>query len=58
MYDIRVPRNARLAVDHDTDYVFVDNLMGDIHVTVLHSSITLCLPAEGQYAIDARSKFV
>jgi hypothetical protein len=57
MYDIRVPRNARLAVDHDNGYVFVDNLMSDIHVTVHHGSITLRLPAEGQYAMDARSKF-
>jgi len=57
MYDIRVPRNARLTVDHDTGYVFVDNLMSDTHVTVLQGSITLRVPPEGQYAIDARSTF-
>jgi hypothetical protein len=56
VYDIRVPRNARVAVDHDNGYVFVDNVMSDVHVTVRQGSITL-RPAEGQYAIDAASKF-
>ena len=57
VYDIKVPRNARVAVDHDNGYVFVDNLVSDIHVTSHQGSITLRLPAEGHYAIDARSKF-
>jgi hypothetical protein len=47
--------NARLAADHDTGEVHVDNLTSDIHVTVLNGGITLHLPQEGQYGIDAKS---
>lgn len=56
-YHIQAPRDARLAVDHDTGEVHVDNLASDIHVTVLNGGITLLLPQEGQYGIDAKSDF-
>jgi hypothetical protein len=56
-YHINVPRNARLAVDHNVGEVYVDNLTSDIHVTVLNGGIILHLPQEGRYAIDAKSDF-
>ena len=56
-YHINVPRNARLAVDHDVGQVYVDNLTSDIRVTVLHGGIILHLPPEGRYGIDAKSDF-
>jgi hypothetical protein len=54
-YYIKAPMNARLAANHDTGEVHVENLTSDIHVTVLNGGITLRLPQEGQYDIDARS---
>jgi hypothetical protein len=54
-YRIKAPMNARLAADHDRGEVHVDNLTSDIHVTVLNGGITLHLPQEGQYGIDAKS---
>jgi len=56
-YHIKVPMNARLAVDHGTGEVHVDNLTSDIHVTVRNGGITLQLPQEGKYSIDAKSDF-
>jgi hypothetical protein len=53
-YYIKAPMSARLAADHKTGEVHVDNLTSDIHVTVHNGGITLGLP-EGQYNIDARS---
>jgi hypothetical protein len=56
-YDIKVPRNARLAVDHNIGGVYVDNVTGDIQVTAHQGEITLHLAENGQYAIDAKSDF-
>src|ERR1700730_8556348 len=53
-YYVKAPMSARLAADHKTGEVHVDNLTSDIHVTVHKGGITLRLP-EGQYNIDARS---
>ena len=53
-YRIKVPMSARLAVDHGSGEVHVDNLTSDIRVTVRNGTITLHLPAEGQYSIDAK----
>jgi hypothetical protein len=56
-YNIKVPRKAHLFVDHDIGEVHVENVTGDIHVTSLQGSITLRLPENGQYAVDAKSDF-
>lgn len=56
-YHIRVPRDARLIVDHQAGEVHVTDLTGDIHATVLSGEISLSLPQEGQYSIDAKSDF-
>jgi hypothetical protein len=56
-YYIKAPRNARLIVAHYAGDVHVDEMTGDIRVTARQGEITLRLPGEGQYAIDARSKF-
>jgi len=55
-YRIRMPRNGRLTVDRGSGEVYVTNLAGDIRATVLQGEISLFLPAEEQYSIDARSK--
>jgi hypothetical protein len=54
-YYIKAPMSARLAANHGTGEVHVDSLTSDIHVTVLNGGITLRLPPEGQYDINARS---
>ena len=56
-YEIKVPRNTKLIVDHDTGDVQITNLTNDIQATVRNGEIAVYLPAEGQYSIDARSKF-
>jgi hypothetical protein len=56
-YHIKAPVNAKLVVDHGAGGVYVDNLASDIHVTVMNGGITLLLPNEGAYNIDAKSDF-
>lgn len=56
-YHIKVPREARLVVDHDVGDVHFDGVTGDIHATALQGGITLHLPEGGRYAIDAKSDF-
>jgi hypothetical protein len=55
-YRIRIPRNAALIADDAEGEVHVTDLAGDIHVTAGKGEITLRLPADGQYALDARSR--
>lgn len=54
-YVIKVPRNARLIIDHDSGNVFVDNVTGDVRVTDGIGQIILHLPQQGHYAFDAKS---
>jgi hypothetical protein len=53
-YYIKAPMSARLAANHKTGEVHVDNLTSDIHVSVHNGGITLRLPQD-RYNIDARS---
>ena len=55
-YRISVPRNARVAIEHDTGFVSLENVGGDIRVTASQAEIALHLPEDGQYAIEARSR--
>lgn len=55
-YRIKVPMNAKLAVDHGSGEVHVYNLTSDIHVVVHKGGITLGLPENGRYRIDAKSE--
>jgi hypothetical protein len=54
-YRIRAPRQARLIIDHNNGEVHVDNVASDIRVNVVTGSITLRLPGENPYAIDAKT---
>jgi hypothetical protein len=54
-YRIKVPKDGKLAIDHGGGEVHVDNLTSDIRVRVRNGAMTLTLPPEGQYAIDAKS---
>jgi hypothetical protein len=54
-YHIKAPMNTKLDARHGTGEVHVAGLTSDIHVTVRNGGITLQLPQEGQYDIDAKS---
>jgi hypothetical protein len=56
-YQIRVPRESSLVIQHGTGYVFVNNVIGDIQAAGGRGDILLMLPARAAYAIDAKSKF-
>ena len=53
-YQVKAPRNARLSVSHGSGEVHIDNLTSDIHVTVHDGGMTLRLPQNGLYDIDAK----
>lgn len=54
-YRIKVPRDARLTVDHEIGDIFVNDVTGDIHATTHQGTITLRLPPGSQYELDAKS---
>jgi hypothetical protein len=54
-YHIKAPMNTRLTVDHATGEVHVYNLTSDIRAVVHNGAITLNLPQDGLYDIDAKS---
>jgi len=55
-YVVKVPRNAKLVVDHDAGEIHFDDVGGDIHATMNQGTITLRLPTAGSYSIDADSR--
>jgi hypothetical protein len=55
-YRIKVPRNARLVVEHRSGEVHIMDVAGDIKASVRQGLITLMLPADGRYTIDANCK--
>lgn len=54
-YRIKVPRNAKVTVEHTMGEVHIDDVSGEIHANDEMGLITVHL-SEGQYAIDAKSK--
>jgi len=55
-YEIHVPRDSRLVIQHGTGFVSVNGVAGDIDASVARGDILLWLPP-GSYALDARTKF-
>jgi hypothetical protein len=53
-YRIKVPRNARLIIEHDSGNVQIDDVTGDVHATNGHGQITMHLPENGNYAFNAK----
>jgi hypothetical protein len=54
---IRVPQTAKVVIERGSGNVFVRNFTGSIQAGVRQGEITLGLPEQGQYSIDARSQF-
>jgi hypothetical protein len=55
-YTIKVPRHSKLVIKHDIGEVQVTNVHGDMEVTNRIGEVSLKLPGENQYAVDARVK--
>ncbi len=55
-YRIKAPRNARLVIEHKSGEVHIDGITGELHVIDHSGQITVHVPQDGQYAIDARAK--
>lgn len=55
-YEIRVPRDSRLAIHHGNGFVSVSGVSGDIDARAGRGDILLRLPP-GSYSLDARTKF-
>ena len=56
-YRIKVPRNARLIVEHDSGNVYVDDVAGEVHVKNGMGQIIFHLPENGHYAFDTKCDF-
>jgi hypothetical protein len=54
-YRIRAPRSASVIVDHEAGEVHIDNITGDIRVKVQKGLISLRLPQDNTYSIDAKA---
>lgn len=55
-YRIKAPRSARVTIEHNVGEVHISGITGEIHATDRMGQITVQLPQDGQYAIDAKSK--
>ena len=53
-YVVKVPRDAKLVVDHDAGEIHFDDVIGDIHATMNQGEMTLRLPSSVRYTIDAK----
>ena len=56
-YRIHVPRGARIVVEHQVGEVHLEGVAGEVDVHVLRGQVTLRLPQDGRYAIDAKTDF-
>jgi len=55
-YRIKAPPSARLDIEHKTGEIHVIGMSGDMHVRGRMGQITVELPEEGHYGIDAKAK--
>ena len=53
-YRIKVPRDTRLSIRQSGGEVHIDGVAGDVDAKVFDGEITLHLPQDAKYAIDAR----
>lgn len=55
-YKLRVPRTSRLMIKHDAGIISIVNMEEEVEATNRFGQVTLTLPEEHLYAIDARVK--
>lgn len=56
-YHIKVPRNARIVVNHGRGEVNIDGVAGDIQATQLQGELLLHLPEDQRYSTNAKCTF-
>lgn len=54
-YQIHVPRDSRLVIHHDTGYLWVSDVTGEIEAHSHTGDMIVMLPSPGQYSIDAKT---
>jgi hypothetical protein len=55
-YRIRAPHESRLVIHHNSGYVWVNDVSGDIEATSHTGDMIVMLPSPASYSIDARSR--
>ncbi|MBV8856908.1 MAG: DUF4097 family beta strand repeat protein [Acidobacteria bacterium] len=56
VYTIKVPRRSNVNIDHSMGVVAVNDVSGDLAVKNRIGEVSLKLPENGQFTVDARSK--
>jgi hypothetical protein len=56
IYRIRAPRTSNLVIEHDTGVVNVKDITGNLNVSSRIGEISLGVPANGNYTINARTR--
>lgn len=56
VYRLRVPQRSTLFIKHDAGDISVTNVRGDIEIDNWYGVVSLKLPEDGHYTIDARSR--
>jgi hypothetical protein len=55
-YYIKAPRDSKIVIDRGNGSVYVAGMAGDIDTTLKQGQLTLILPENAEYSIDARAK--
>ncbi len=55
-YFIKAPRESKILIDRGNGGVYVTGMAGDMQATLEQGQITLTLPENAEYGIDARAK--
>lgn len=55
-YDIKAPRDSKIVIDRGNGSVYVAGMAGDIDTTLRQGQLTLVLPENAEYSVDARAK--
>ena len=55
-YDIKAPRDSKVVIDAGNGGVYVTGITGDMNATMKQGQLTLALPENAEYSIDARAK--
>jgi hypothetical protein len=55
-YSIKAPRESKIVIDRGNGSVYVMGMAGDMQANMGQGQITLTLPENAEYAIDARAK--
>lgn len=55
-YTIKAPRDSKIVVDRGVGGVYVNGIAGDIDASVRHGQITLGVPENSEYKVEAHAK--